>query len=323
MFVLILNLALIAIMSSPLGFIYGGLFESLDLIFLVIYFVECLIKFTATNIKFYWSDPFNRLDLLILATSFLQIINIGGYSVGRLSALRTIRAFRACRAFRFIGMVRDLQVISLAILRTFRTLIYVLSLLVIVLFVGAAMAFNIFGGEYFGSLLRGMLTSFCFVTADGWTNIQGDLDDAFGETSRIYTLIVIFLGHFIFENLLAGLMIQYLTDAEKHEQRIRKKKKQDAINKKKAFILEQQKSDLASFMEKQMQIMKDQPQFSFDDILSKLGGKIRHNNVIPSSDLSCSLTWMGVYLTSLQQHEHNMYRMQQLHFETAKMWKMS
>lgn len=98
---------------------------------------------------------------------------------------------------------------------------------------------------------------------------------------------------------------------------VRKQKKQDAINKKKAFIVEQQQQDLQSFEEKQTQILKvcilqrkhllidvqDQPNLTFQEILTKLAGKLSHTSIVPSSDLSCSLPWMELYIATLHHQE--------------------
>ncbi len=69
-----------------------------------------------------------------------------------------------------------------ALLKTFRALAYVLSLLVLILFVGASIGFQIYSyiqpdnpANPYSSLLNAMLTLFCFVTADGWTGIQAGI----------------------------------------------------------------------------------------------------------------------------------------------------
>lgn len=70
--------------------------------------------------------------------------------------------------------MQDLQVLFSALLKTFRALAYVLTLLLIILYVGAAIAFHIYSttqpdnpANPYSELLTGMLTLFCFVTADG------------------------------------------------------------------------------------------------------------------------------------------------------------
>jgi len=191
------------------------------------------------------------------------------------------------------------------------------------MFVGAVVGYQIFGGvadtlSLFTTIWDALLSLFVFVTTDSWTDLQGDMDVIYGTYSRFYSFIFLLLGHFMFENLLASLMIQYLTEAEKEEKQVRKKKKIEAINRKKAFILEHQQQDVAFFLEKQLQLMKDQPQASFHEILKQFAGKISHNNVVPSSDIATSLPWMELYMATLLHQEHTMYRQQQLHFEVAK-----
>ena len=46
---------------------------------------------------------------------------------------------------------------------------------------------------------------YCLVKVDGWTDIQKDLDKR--PYSQWFTVIFIFLGHFIFTNLFIGIII--------------------------------------------------------------------------------------------------------------------
>ena len=61
-----------------------------------------------------------------------------------------------------------------------------------------------------------------FPQADGWTDIQKELDQKFSY-SQWFTVIFIFLGHFIFTNLFIGIIImvniplpfqQHVTDVD-------------------------------------------------------------------------------------------------------------
>ena len=48
---------------------------------------------------------------------------------------------------------------------------------------------------------------------DGWTDLQAELDKLGMTGSRIYTIIFIFLGHFIFTNVFIGLIIMNIHEA--------------------------------------------------------------------------------------------------------------
>ncbi len=47
---------------------------------------------------------------------------------------------------------------------------------------------------------------------DGWTDLQDELDKL-TTTSRTYTIIFIFLGHFIFTNVFIGVIIINISEA--------------------------------------------------------------------------------------------------------------
>lgn len=196
-----INLILIAVFSNP-GLIprYGAIFELVDLVFLVIYTAEIILRVTAGPKRF-WKGIYNRFDVFVLALSYWQVANLGPYGVGSKDFLRVFRAFRALRALRFISFVRDLQVLIIALFKTFKALAYVLLLLLLVLFVGASIAFQIYSpvkdpNNPYTNLLFGMLSLFDYVTADGWTNIQAILDGVLGISSRVVPVIILFFGTF-------------------------------------------------------------------------------------------------------------------------------
>eukprot|EP01112_Ceratiomyxa_fruticulosa_P003385 TRINITY_DN1374_c0_g1_i2.p1 TRINITY_DN1374_c0_g1~~TRINITY_DN1374_c0_g1_i2.p1 ORF type:complete len:437 (-),score=76.22 TRINITY_DN1374_c0_g1_i2:153-1463(-) len=317
---LFLNLIFIAIDTDQTIYQqYGGIFESLDVAFLVIYSFEFLLKIISSP-RGYWDSNYNKFDFFILLISYAQFAT--PYSPQTFTVIRAFSALRSLRALRIISFLRSLQIIINALLKTFKSIFYVITLLLVMLFVYGALGVQIFGGNTdpanpFSTLPNAIFNLVDFMTADGWTGTQEVMDDLFGQSSRLYSSMFLFLGHFLYENLLAGLIIQYLMEADKEEKEIIHKKKLEAVNKKKAFILDRQRQDMAALMETQQQMMKDAPQQSFEQILGRLVGKLNHNIIVPSSDLSCNQTWCELFMATLEHQEHTMYRTQQLHFEIS------
>ncbi len=54
-----------------------------------------------------------------------------------------------------------------------------------------------------------------------------------------------------------------------------------------------------------------------ETLLSQLQGTVRHDDVFPTSSLSCNITWIETFLITLNHQENTMYRCQQVHFEIA------
>ena len=44
------------------------------------------------------------------------------------------------------------------------------------------------------------------------------------------------------------------------------------------------------------------------EVLAKLAGSLRHDDILPTNHLSCNVMWMDTYLISLHYHENTMYR---------------
>eukprot|EP00002_Diphylleia_rotans_P031344 TRINITY_DN6509_c0_g1_i2.p1 TRINITY_DN6509_c0_g1~~TRINITY_DN6509_c0_g1_i2.p1 ORF type:complete len:341 (+),score=88.56 TRINITY_DN6509_c0_g1_i2:58-1080(+) len=230
-------------------------YEIIDLVFIVVYSIEFLMK-NYVDFTGYWKNNYNRFDAFLLALSYLSV---GGAlnSQGNFSVFRILRTFRAFRAFRGISFIRSLQVIVTALIKTMSTIFNLVLLLLLFIFVFGIVGLNFFGESDetrsdWGSLGRSMFTLFVFVTADNWGDIQDKMDDAVGRSSRVFTVIFIFLGNLIFTNLFIGIVIQNLDEATEEDRRIQKLKRQKVISRKKAFILERQQRDLQKLLERQV-----------------------------------------------------------------------
>lgn len=54
-------------------------------------------------------------------------------------------------------------------------------------------------------------------------------------------------------------------------------------------------------------------------IISQLAGKLRHDDFVPMTHLSCNLDWVESYLTTMTHQQKTMHTIQQLHFNIANM----
>jgi cation channel sperm-associated protein 3 len=54
-----------------------------------------------------------------------------------------------------------------------------------------------------------------------------------------------------------------------------------------------------------------------EDLLAKLQETVRHDDIFPTHNLCCDLTWIETYLITLNHQENSIYRIQQTHFEIA------
>eukprot|EP00002_Diphylleia_rotans_P011103 TRINITY_DN219_c0_g3_i15.p1 TRINITY_DN219_c0_g3~~TRINITY_DN219_c0_g3_i15.p1 ORF type:complete len:208 (-),score=32.21 TRINITY_DN219_c0_g3_i15:396-1019(-) len=184
------------------------------------------------------------------------------------------------------------------------------------MYVASIMALNFFGShpenkELWGSLGSCMLTTFVFVTGDNWSDLQLSLDQTVGKSSRFFSVFILFFGNLVFTNMTVGVIIQNLDEATEEDMRVRKMRRQKTISRKKAFILARQKADYEKLIEKHSHT----PTTDSDKLLETIVGRLRHDDLVPTTFLGCNSTWMDIFSNSLDHQENTMYRLQQLHFE--------
>ena len=317
MTVIVVNTIFIAIETSrSLSQSRAEMFQTADLTFLGIYTLEFALKLYAEP-RGYWLNNYNRFDFAILLFSYVQFLDtfFSLFSVfGQVTFLRVLRALRALRALRGVSFIRGLQVILVALLKTLAGIVNLISLLLLIMYVFAIMAFYLFGPRdplYWGSLGRAYFSLFTFVTADGWTDIQSRLDEI-SMSTRIFTVLFIFIGHFIFTNLFIGVVIQNLEEATDEDKRIQIAKKKKLFAHKKKLIMATQEKDLTRLVQS-----KESDGVNLQEFFGQMAGKLRHDDLVPMTTLMCDVTWLETYLVTMFHQENAMYRAQQLHFEVA------
>ena len=320
MIVIITNAIVIAIETDRSFALDNQLFfQCIDVIFLCVYSVEFMLKIYADGVRGYFRSSYNNFDAFVLLLSYLELVAQTIQSFGDFGFLRVLRALRALRALRSISFVRSLQVIVVALLKTAAGVFYIVFLLLLLIYIFAVVGYYTFGfdetgdRENWGTLDRAMMSLFVFVTVDGWFSLQDNLDETNGRNSRFFTVVYIFIAHFIVQNLFVGVIVQNLEEAQDEERHLQRNARLKVISKKKAFILERQRNDFQALLERQ----KVQPSANLQEILAEMTGKLRHDDLVPMINMSCNLTWLETYISVLQHQEGAMHRGQQLSFELA------
>ncbi|XP_033114150.1 cation channel sperm-associated protein 3-like [Anneissia japonica] len=322
MLTILLNALFMAIETdSVLKIKFRTVFIVTDEIFLAIYTLEFILKIYAEPIRYFYSS-YNLFDLFVLVISYVQVIlvNVATGSTN-LSALRVLRALRTLRTLRTVSFVKGLQVLVTALLDTIRnSVLNVVLLLFLLMFLFSIMGYYFFGyketnsdKENWGDLGSAMLTLFSYVTVDGWTDLQGRLDALDMAGSRFYTILFIFLGHFVFTNVFIALIIMNIHEATETYREEQIQEREQIIQKKKEYMIQRQHNEVRLMLEKQ-----NQGQFqNFNEMVLEFKKTLRHDDFMVSVDLATNLTWLETYITTLDHEDNTMYCLQQLHFEMA------
>lgn len=316
MAVIVANSVSVAVETDDrIAYDYADIFNYMDYAFLAVYTIEAILKIYAQP-RGYWQSGYNRFDFLILLFSYLlflqNVLTVLAF-FKQVTFLRVLRSLRALRALRGVSFVRRLQVILMALMRTIASIGNLIGILFLLMYVFAIMGFYLFGANpQFSSLGNAFFSLFIFVTADGWTDVQRGLDKI-SVSSRIYSVMFIWIGNFIFTNLFIGVVIQNLDQATEEDRRAQMERRKKQIDKKKQRILEIQKNDVSLILARR----NEDPDMNLQDLLAQMAGKLRHEDLVPMSSLMSNLTWLETYLVSLHHQEVSIYKQQQLHFEIA------
>lgn len=214
---------------------YAKLLHRLDLLILIIFTIEVVIKILAEGNKpfNYFKDGWNVFDFLIVAVCYLALM-IPSMDASFIAVLRLARILRV---FKLITAVPKLQILVGALLKSIPSMGYVGVLLALLFYIYAATGVFLFGENdpiHFGNLQRGMLSLFRVVTLEDWTDIMyinmygcdhplWGYDEEMGCVSphgNVYVSVAFFvsfvlLGTMIVLNLFIGVIMSSMDEARK------------------------------------------------------------------------------------------------------------
>lgn len=188
-----------------------ALFEFLDAAITWLFVAELSLKLYVYRFQFFRAG-WNVFDFLVIGVSLVP-------GASAFSVLRALRVLRVLRLLRFVPMMKR---ITEALLKSIPGMGAILAVILLVIYVGAVMATNMYGDtanaevhEMFGTLPDAALTLFQLMTMDGWSDILGTVTDDGHPYAWIFFLIFIFVGSFAILNLFIALIVEALTAEQK------------------------------------------------------------------------------------------------------------
>ncbi len=215
---------------------WQGLLEKLDLIILLIFTFELVVKVLAEGAHplRYFKDNWNIFDFLIVAICWLAHF-VPGMNAGFVAVIRLARVLRVLR---LINALPQLRLLVDAMLKSIPSMGYVGVLLGVLFYIYAAMGVFLFGQNdpvYFGNLQRAMVTLFQIVTLEGWADIMygnvygcnhpvyGREDcthpNAMGVWAVIYFISFVLIGTMVVLNLFIGVIMNSMDEARADQKR--------------------------------------------------------------------------------------------------------
>ncbi|XP_021557701.1 cation channel sperm-associated protein 3 [Neomonachus schauinslandi] len=293
------------------------LFEVSELVFVSIYSSEFCMKLYVDPIN-YWKDGYNLLDIIIIITIFIP------YSLRRFKGkhypyLNIADGMQSLRILKLITYSRGIRTLITAVGQTAYIVASVLFLLFILMFIFAILGFCLFGlpdrGDQnnWGNLAVAFFTLFSLATVDGWTDLQQQLDSRNLALSRTFTIIFILLASFVFLSMFVGVMIIHTEDSIKKFERELLAERHMTLMEEKQVILKRQQEEVS----KLMQMQKNADYRSFSELVENFKKTLRHTDPMVLDDFGTSLPFIDVYLSTLDNQDTTIYKLQELYYEIA------
>ncbi|XP_078367481.1 cation channel sperm-associated protein 2-like isoform X1 [Oculina patagonica] len=226
---------------------------------LTIFVLEIILKWI-DGFWFFWNNGWNIFDFVVTVMSFVpEIIELSsGKNTAELAVIaENLRVFRILRSLKMVSRFAQLRIIVLTILKAFKSMAFILILLMTFMYIFAVAGTVMFSSysksartdlkykQSFSTLGNALVTLFQLFTLDHWYDILRDLIKvADSITVKIYIILWICIGAFIFRNIFAGIMVMNF-------QSIRNDFNQQVKEQTEALEAEQMRAHLAEELERQ------------------------------------------------------------------------
>jgi voltage-gated sodium channel len=211
--------------------------------FLFIFTVEMLLRMARFKCKYFY-DGWNVFDFVLVGSGYVSLAIVAALPeqstdsfVGMLTTLRTIRLLRLCRVLRLFRFFKELWILAQGIIQATRALGWVMVLLLMVLFIVAIFMTRTLGqdpntlaeveqggckylddeeamtdgcrtDEYFGTVLRSMLTLFIVMTLEGWPDVARVTMRHFSPYMALVFVGFIMVVNITLLNLVTGIIVE-------------------------------------------------------------------------------------------------------------------
>ncbi|KAL7880632.1 hypothetical protein SRHO_G00028860 [Serrasalmus rhombeus] len=296
-----------------------GLFREAEWIFLILYVLEFSMR-VYVEPRSFWRSGFNIFSSALLLLSLVAVFAEGATSF---FSLQNFRPFRALRVLKIISFFPSLQVRLwfVVLAKAIKRAVYVMCLVVFIMYIFAVAGVLYFGEqatgdtEHWGDLGSALLTVFGLITLDSWVDLLRKVDGLGVAYSRLFPIIFILIGHFIFFNMFVGLVImevERMTKAREEEALQEREAAKKGAKKKRTMkqLIGSQVSKLKKWSD--TNIKTDE---NFPRIIQQLRMSLSDSDHIVTKDKSSSLTFLQIYLTTLQHQDTTLDRLQQIYDE--------
>ena len=224
-FIIIVNSLLIGLeTSSEVMTKYGLIIDAFDMVILVMFTIEIVLKLFIYRLKF-WTNPWDIFDFIVIAISILPAA--GSFSI--------FRALRIIRTLRLLKTLPKLRLIIESLLHSIPSIGWIGVLLVIIYYIFGVVGTNLFSEaypEFFGNLGTSFFTLFQIMTLESWsTAIARPIMDG-TPYAAIYFVSFILIATYTTLNIFIAIVVNTmneisLKELQKEEENIKDFVKQE------------------------------------------------------------------------------------------------
>lgn len=221
---------LTAIVLNTIVMFLGGFwpgnfwFELSDALFTFIFLFEALTKIAQHGWKGYWSQGWNRFDLIILIIALPSLAGLFVDDAMMTNSVLALRAMRLFKSFRMVQYIPNIEKLLKGLKLAFRASLLVIMAFVVFLIVFSILTSTIFGKiapEFFGNPGISIYSIFRLFSIEGWYELPDAIvahsSSSWGIFARCYFSILMFFGGIIGISLVNSIFVDSMTEDNNDE----------------------------------------------------------------------------------------------------------
>ncbi len=233
--------------------LYKGL-EYVDLIFVLVFLIEAIVKIKHLGFKTYFKDNWNVFDFFIVVVSLPALLSfIPFFAAPHTSFVKILRLGRMVRLFRFLSFIPRMEIIMVGLSRALKASVFVMIALIFLNFILALFTCHFYSDvapEYFYDPAVSMYYIFQLFTIEGWNEIPQVVieghDEMYGEdasslfagATRFYFILVVLSGGIFGMSLANAVFVDEMTSDNNKEVEDRLEEMKVQINELKEMLRE-------------------------------------------------------------------------------------
>ena len=205
--------------------------EYSDIVFLVLFSGEVLLKIYGLGSGPYFQSTFNKFDVTVIFGSVFEVI-LSKFRPDISLGISVLRALRLLRIFKITSYWPSLSNLVISLMASLKSIISLIFLLCLFLIVFALLGMQVFGGSFifegqdsipsanFDSFGPAFLTVFQILTGEDWNVVMYNGVRANGGATgggivwSIYFILLVFFGNYTLLNVFLAIAVDNLANAQ-------------------------------------------------------------------------------------------------------------